>query len=182
MRIDPVTIDGCYAIQPRVIADARGSFIKTFHREVFEEYGLVTDFAEEYYSVSKKGVLRGMHFQTPPKDHFKLVYCLSGKVLDAIVDLRKGSPTYGVHAMFDLSAEQANMLYIAPGIAHGFYALSDDVIMQYKVTTVYSREHDSGIRWDSAGIAWPNDRPVISERDAGFVKLSEFDSPFQYEG
>lgn len=154
--------------------------MKTFHQEVFAAHGLVTEFAEEYYSVSRKGVLRGMHFQTPPHDHFKLVYCLSGKVMDAIVDLRLGSPAYLQSETLELSAELGNMLYIAPGIAHGFYTLTDEAIMQYKVTTVYAPQHDGGIRWNTAGIAWPDAAPVISARDADFPTLADFSSPFVF--
>lgn len=161
--------------------DNRGSFVKTFHKDVFAKHGLVTEFAEEYYSVSHQGVLRGMHFQTPPYEHFKLVYCLAGKVLDAIVDLRIGSPTYKESATFELSAEFGNMLYIAPGMAHGFYALTDEVVMQYKVTTGYVPEHDGGIRWDSAGIPWLDSAPVISDRDSCLLALAAFDSPFHFK-
>lgn len=180
MRVEQTAIPGCYQLFPLVHKDHRGSFVKTFHQEVFAAHGLVTEFAEEYYSVSRKGVLRGMHFQTPPHDHFKLVYCLSGKVMDAIVDLRVGSPTYLQSETVELGAELGNMLYIAPGIAHGFYTLTDEAIMQYKVTTVYAPAHDSGIRWDTAGIAWPDANPVLSARDAGFLALTDFSSPFVF--
>jgi dTDP-4-dehydrorhamnose 3,5-epimerase len=181
MRVEQTSIPGCYQLFPQVREDNRGCFVKIFHKEVFATHGLVTEFAEEYYSVSHKGVLRGMHFQTPPHDHFKLVYCLAGKVLDVIVDLRVGSPTFGKHPNFELDAGLGNMLYIAPGIAHGFYALTDNAIMQYKVTTVYAPEHDGGIRWDSAGIDWPNSAPIVSDRDRGFPALAEFKSPFRFE-
>ena len=181
MRVEQTSIPGCYQLLPQVMKDKRGNFVKTFHKKVFAKYGLVTEFAEEYYSVSHKGVLRGMHFQIPPHDHFKLVYCLAGKVLDVIIDLRIGSPTFCKHVVFELSAEQGNMLYIAPGMAHGFYALTDDAIMQYKVTTVYAPEHDGGIRWDSAGVIWPPDSaPIISVRDRGFPLLADFQSPFRF--
>lgn len=180
MRVEQTFILGCYQIFPEVKKDNRGNFVKTFHKGIFEKYGLVTEFAEEYYSVSHKGVLRGMHFQTPPHEHFKLVYCLAGTVLDAIVDLREGSPTYKKFATFELSAEQGNLLYIAPGIAHGFYALTDDAIMQYKVSTVYAPEHDGGIRWNSTGVDWPNSAPIISDRDCTFPSIADFQSPFRF--
>ena len=180
MRVEQTFILGCYQIFPEVKKDIRGIFVKTFHKELFEKFGLVTKFSEEYYSVSHKGVLRGMHFQTPPHEHFKLVYCLAGKVMDAIVDLRVGSPTYKTFATFEISAEQGNLLYIAPGIAHGFYALTDDAIMQYKVSKVYAPEHDSGIRWNSTGINWPNFAPIISDRDSMFPNLADFQSPFRF--
>jgi len=180
MRVEKTIIPGCYQLFPQIRTDARGRFVKTFQKDVFAEHGLITEFAEEYYSVSHKGVLRGLHFQTPPHEHYKLVYCLDGRVLDAIVDLRAGSPTYKQAATIELSAESGNMLYIAPGVAHGFYALSDDVVMQYKVTSMYAANNDAGIRWDSAGINWPASVPLVSERDANFPRLAEFESPFVY--
>lgn len=175
-------IGGCYEIRPRVLADLRGAFIKTFHKDVFAERGLVTEFAEEYFTVSRKGVVRGLHFQTPPMDHVKLVYCVRGEVFDVVVDLRRGSPTYGRHETFSLSAERGNMVYIPRGMAHGFCALTEGATMMYKVTTVYSPDHDGGVLWDSAGIAWPDRDPIISDRDMGFAGLDKFDSPFAYEG
>ncbi len=181
MLIEQASIPGCYQIFPQVRRDNRGSFVKTFHQEVFEKNSLRTDFAEEYYSLSHKGVLRGLHFQTPPHEHVKLISCLSGKVLDAIVDLRVGSPTYRKFLTFEMSAEQGNMIYLAPGIAHGFYALTDNVIMHYKVTTVYAQEHDAGIKWNSTDIPWPDSAPTLSKRDLDFPSLAAFQSPFEFE-
>ncbi len=178
MEIRPTHIPGCLELLPKIFQDERGSFVKTFHAGLFREQGLTTDFAEEYYSWSKRGVLRGLHFQIPPQDHIKLVYCLSGAVLDVVLDVRKGSPTYGNYAQVELSAEKANMLYIPSGLAHGFYVTADHAIMQYKVTTVYSPEHDAGIRWDSAGIPWPDANPVVSKRDTDFPTLTAFKTPF----
>lgn len=178
LRVTP--IPGCWQIMPRVFRDERGSFVKTFHRNLSAEYGLVTEFAEEFYSWSRRGVLRGLHFQLPPAQHTKVVTCLVGEVLDVVVDLRKGSPTYGRHALFPLRAEHATLLYIPEGVAHGFLAISDNALMYYQVTSVHSLEHDAGIRWDSAGISWPSSTPLVSARDAAFPSLNEFDSPFRY--
>lgn len=171
-------IKGCYELQPILRKDLRGSFVKTFHQDIFNKLNLETNFTEEYYSVSKKHVLRGLHFQTPPMEHKKLVYCSSGEVIDVVVDLRKSSPTYKKYQMFNLNSEKANMLYIPEGLAHGFYVLSEIAIMMYKVSSVYSPENDGGIRWNSAGISWPDKNPIISERDKNFVSLEEFRSPF----
>lgn len=181
MKIVPTSIDGCFEIFPRVMEDARGRFVKTYHRDLFAGHGLATNFAEQYYSVSHKGVLRGLHFQIPPHDHAKLVYCLTGKVLDAIVDLRVGSPTFGKFELLELGAAKTNMIYIAPGMAHGFYALEDNTIMQYHVTSVYAPSFDAGIRWNSAGIPWPDAAPVLSDRDAKLAPLADFVSPFVFE-
>ncbi len=181
MQIKKALIPGCYEIIPQVFEDARGTFVKTFHEKTFSEQGLETNFVEEYYSLSLSRVLRGLHFQLPPHDHVKMVYCVSGTVMDAIVDLRKGSPTYGQHAIFELSSEKANSLYLASGIAHGFYVVSDSAIVIYKVTTVYSPEYDTGIHWNSCGIPWPDENPLMSERDEAFLTFAEFKTPFVFE-
>jgi len=180
INLKPSKIPSCFEIILEVFKDERGSFVKIFHQDVFQEYGLEIYYAEEYYSFSHKGVLRGLHFQLPPMDHVKLVYCVSGKVLDAVVDLRVGSPTYGEFETFELSAEKANMIYIPKGLAHGFYVLSESAIMMYKVTIVYSPEHDRGIRWNSVGIPWPDEKPIISKRDSEFPDFKDFKSPFIY--
>jgi dTDP-4-dehydrorhamnose 3,5-epimerase len=178
IEIKETTIKGCVELLPKQFNDSRGKFVKTFHEQTFEELHLTTHFAEEYYSVSYNNVLRGLHFQTPPSDHIKVVYCLDGEVMDVVVDLRKGSPTYGKHDIIGLSSKKANMLYIPSGMAHGFYTISEKAVMLYKVTTVYDHANDTGIRWDSCGIAWPSKEPVISERDSKFISFNEFNSPF----
>jgi len=178
MDLLPTSIEGCSVIHTKMIIDRRGSFVKTFHKNVFSGLGLETSFSEEFYSVSKRGVLRGLHFQVPPQECVKLVYCVEGCVFDAVVDLRKNSRTYGKYEVFELDAEKANMLYIPPGLAHGFYVLSEQAIMVYKVSTVYSPEHDTGILWNSVGIPWPDNTPIISERDNRFIEFKQFKSPF----
>lgn len=178
MTVKETPLKGCYEILPAVLSDERGSFIKTFHALAFSRHGLCTDWREEYFSVSQQGVLRGLHFQTPPHAHAKLVYCVGGAVLDAVIDLRRGSPDYGKQATVELNADKANMLYIPAGMAHGFYVLRGPATMMYKVSTVYSPGHDRGILWNSAGIPWPDDNPRISPRDAAFEAFGDFDSPF----
>lgn len=180
MEINKTKIPGCYQINPFVFRDERGSFVKTFHAEIFKEYQLDTNFAEEYYSVSHHNVLRGLHFQLPPREHTKMVYCVQGKVIDAVVDLRVGSPTYGKFETFELSAEKANIIYIPPGLAHGFYVTSETAIIVYKVSTVYAPEQDTGILWNSVDIPWQTEEPILSHRDSNFVAFADFDSPFEY--
>ncbi|MEG4330952.1 dTDP-4-dehydrorhamnose 3,5-epimerase [Microcoleus sp. AT9_A2] len=180
MEIYETKLPGCYELQPKVFKDHRGTFVKTFHEEVFKKYQLNINFAEEYYSFSHQNVFRGLHFQMPPKDHTKMVYCVQGEVIDAVVDLRVGSPTYGKCETFSLTAEKANIIYIPPGFAHGFYVLSETAIMMYKVSTVYSPEQDTGIHWNSVGVVWPIPNPIVSKRDNEFVALSDFNSPFVY--
>ena len=175
------SIPGCVELFPDVREDDRGRFVKTFQRNVFCEWALRTSFAEEFFSTSRKGVLRGLHFQVPPYALNKLVYCLEGRALDAVVDLRRGSPTFGQHEMFELNGKLVNMLYLAPGLAHGFYALTENVIMAYKTTELYSPEHDKGVLWNSAGISWPDIHPILSDRDKMFPPLAEFNSPFIFQ-
>ena len=170
----------CFELRPVVHRDERGVFVKAFNREWFEELRLQNDWAEQYYSVSQKGVLRGLHFQLPPRDHAKLVFCTHGKVLDVAVDVRRGSPTFGLNFSVLLDAEVGNMMYLGTGLAHGFFTLSATATMIYSVTSVYDPALDSGIRWDSAGITWPDLQPRISARDRGLPSLAAFESPFEF--
>lgn len=171
-------IPGCYEILPTLRKDARGVFIKIFHAPEFKQLGLDCEFREEFYSVSKKGVLRGLHFQTPPAAISKLVFCVEGDILDVVVDLRKKSKAYGKALTMKLSTRSANMLYIPKGCAHGFYALSKKVVMLYKTSGVYSPAHDAGILWSSVDVEWPSKSPAISPRDASFPSFTDFKSPF----
>lgn len=177
-NIEPSKIDGCFKFIPKIVGDNRGRFVKIFHEPSYASLGLETNFVEEYYSVSHKNVVRGLHFQVPPMDHVKMVYCLEGRALDVVLDLRKGSPTYGKYEVFELSSENASSIYIPKGMAHGFCALSDNTIMVYKVSSVYSPAHDAGVLWNSAGIPWPTTSAILSKRDQGFPALEKFESPF----
>jgi dTDP-4-dehydrorhamnose 3,5-epimerase len=174
-------IPGCFELIPRKMEDARGCFVKTYQRSLFDSLGLETEWHEEYYSASRRGVLRGMHFQLPPHDHAKLVYCTAGEVLDAVLDLRVGSPMYGQHLLLQLNADKASMIYIPKGCAHGFYTVSESATMMYKVGTEYAPEADTGVLWNSAGIPWPDIDPLISSRDTLLVPLDSFLSPFGYD-
>ncbi|RRJ94453.1 dTDP-4-dehydrorhamnose 3,5-epimerase [Opitutaceae bacterium TAV4] len=169
---------GAHLLKPKVFEDARGDFVKTFHSGAFAELGIPFAPAEEFFSTSRKGVLRGMHFQLPPHDHAKLVYCIRGRVLDVLVDLRKTSPTYRQVASAELSCENHHQFYIPSGVAHGFLALEDNSVMVYKTTTVYAPSHDAGIRWDSFDFNWGTTAPIISPRDTAFSPLADFVSPF----
>ena len=181
LKIVESSIPGCREVFPDTFYDERGAFIKTFHIDAFKSSGLEVQFKEEYFSISKKGVLRGLHFQIPPEQHDKLVACILGRAFDVVVDLRLGSPTFGKHAIFKLEADSPKMIYIPSGLAHGFYAYSDQTIMYYKVTSSYSPSNDTGILWDSVDIPWPDKNPLLSERDQSFKPFSEFKSPFKYK-
>ena len=181
MKIINSEIPGCYEILNTIHNDSRGTFVKTFHSPTFKKFGLNTLFEEEYYSISFKNVIRGLHFQLPPHDHIKLVYCILGFVKDFVVDLRVGSPTYGKHLSINLSSKKGNMIYIPKGMAHGFCSLSKTSILVYKASTIHHPHKDSGIKWDSAGISWPNENMIISERDKSFPKLKDFKSQFRFK-
>lgn len=179
-------LPGCYLIRSRRIEDERGNFQKLFHEPTFASRGLETSFAESYVSSSHRGVIRGMHFQLPPADHAKLVCCIAGRVRDGLVDLRRGSPTYQQSYSLMLSEEQAELIYIPRGVAHGFAALEDHSVMWYLVGSAHDPQADSGVRWDSVGIDWwageaLPENVIVSQRDRSFVPLTEFDSPFAFE-
>jgi dTDP-4-dehydrorhamnose 3,5-epimerase len=178
--VTPTDIPGVMELRPRLYEDMRGRFVKVFHRESFLAAGLQADYAEEYYSVSRRAVIRGLHFQVPPMDHVKLVYCVQGLIQDAVVDLRLGSPTYGQYALTELSAEAGNVLYVPPGLAHGFCTLSEMAVVVYKASTVHSPDHDCGVLWNSLGIPWASEQPILSDRDQSFLPLGVFASPFIY--
>lgn len=165
-------------IHPKAHLYHRGSFVKTWHPDLLASHGVTMNFAEEFYSVSPSGVLRGMHFQAPPHAHDKLVYCVTGRILDVVLDLLTEQPTFGQSWSWELSEKNACLLFIPAGFAHGFLALGERNAIIYKTSTVYSPAHDHGVRWDSFGFSWPETCPVISDRDKGLPAFREFQSPF----
>lgn len=178
MNISELEISGCFLIQSKRFKDHRGSFVKTYHQDIYRELSLNFDFAEEFYSLSHKNVIRGMHFQTPPEDHDKIVYCPVGAVNDVFVDIRKSSKTYGQFKEIELTEDNGCILLLPKGIAHGFVSLTDNTLMVYKTSTTHSIVNDAGIRWDSFGYDWKVENPILSERDKNFIELSSFNSPF----
>lgn len=179
MNINELKIPGCYLIESKKFQDNRGAFVKTFQEEIFHSAGVNPHFAEEFYSISHKNVIRGMHFQRPPADHEKFVFCAAGAVLDVFLDLRKNSETYGQHMAVELDCENVKGLYLPKGIAHGFLSLKDNSLMVYKTSTVHTPACDTGIRWNSFGFDWPADKPIISERDNQLILWNEFITEFR---
>lgn len=177
MRAIESKISGCYELIYDRHKDNRGALVKTYQDSVFSELGLNSKFKESYYSQSSKGVLRGLHFQLPPSDHDKLVYCSSGNVWDVVVDLRPASDTLGDWSSIELSEESNNAIYVPAGLAHGFYTLSEVATLTYLVTSEYAPELDTGILWDSCNIDWPSGEKILSERDQNFKPLSQFSWP-----
>jgi dTDP-4-dehydrorhamnose 3,5-epimerase len=171
-------LPGVRLLRPIVRRDSRGLFVKTMHRDFFAGHGMATDFAEQYYSVSERNVVRGLHFQIPPHDHYKLVTCIEGEIRDVVVDLRRDSPTYRQHAAIEMSGERGDCVYIPSGLAHGFAVYSARALVLYNVSSVYAPAHDTGIRWDTAGIAWGVEAPLISDRDAGLPPFPGLVTPF----
>lgn len=180
MKLTATTIPGCFILEQDIHADNRGAFVKVFRKSFFEGHGLEYAFTEQYYSESNRNVIRGMHFQTPPSDHAKLVTVIQGTIIDVILDIRKGSPTYGKHEAFELSRENGKSIYIPRGCAHGFCSMSEQAIAFYMVSSEYDPANDRGIAYDSFGFKWPITTPVISDRDQAFKPLKDFRSPFVF--
>ncbi|WP_374945158.1 dTDP-4-dehydrorhamnose 3,5-epimerase [Sphingomonas sp.] len=181
MTFKETTIPGCTIVRQRIMADDRGRFAKLFQADAFAQAGLRIDWREEFHSRSRRDVVRGMHFQTPPADHAKLVVCLAGAVLDVVVDLRRGSPAFEQVSAIELSEANGIALYVPSGCAHGFVSLSDDSLMLYKVTSVHSPENDCGIAWDSLGFDWGVAHANLSERDRHHPRMVDFDTPFTFD-
>ena len=180
MQIESLSFPGCLKITPKIVSDARGVFVKTYVEDEYRAQGLRTEFAEEFYSHSRAGVLRGLHFQTPPHEYYKMVACLEGHIRDVLVDLRAGSPTFKACQVLELDAGDGWLLYLPPGIAHGFLVLSQSALVNYKVTSNYAPEFDTGILWSSVPVDWGLRKPLISTRDAVFPELAEFATPFVF--
>ncbi len=178
MLIESIALEGAKLITLPFSADNRGSFVKTFHNTLLQAGGVDFTLRESYFSLSNKDVIRGMHFQLPPHQHSKIVFCPQGAILDVIVDLRKDSATFGQHYAHILSAENHKAYFIPEGFAHGFKSLTDNAMTYYLVSSEYSQQHDTGIRYDSIGFDWEVQNPIISTRDLSFKTLAEFDSPF----
>ena len=178
MEIIATELAGVHVIRPCIFEDARGSFVKTYHAEILREAGLAFQPREEFFSVSRRNVIRGLHVLMPPHTQTRLVYCVSGKVLDVVVDLRKASSTFGRVLTRELSATNREMLFIPEGFAHGFLTLEEASAMVYLASPVHSPPHDAGIAWDSIDFRWPVKEPVLSDRDRKFPALRDFQSPF----
>ncbi|MEF9918200.1 MAG: dTDP-4-dehydrorhamnose 3,5-epimerase [Eubacterium sp.] len=168
ITVKKTQIEGLVIVQPAVFGDERGYFMETYNKEEYEKAGLTMTFIQDNESKSKKGVLRGLHFQSQYSQG-KLVRCTEGVVWDVGVDLRAGSKTYGQWAGVTLSAENKTMFYIPEGFAHGFLVLSDEATFNYKCTNLYAPEYDGGIRWNDPdiGVEWPIEGLdlLLSEKD-----------------
>ncbi len=173
-------LPGVKLFRPFVSESAHGNLMKPFHEGDLASHGIRLTIREEFFSTSGIGVLRGMHFQVPPHAHQKLIYCITGRVLDVVLDLRKDSPTFGKSASYELSALNRHVVHVPVGFAHGFLSLENDSCLVYKTDAVHAPECDKGILWNSFGFNWPlgDLLPIISERDSAFPPFAGFHSPF----
>ena len=181
MVITKCRIPGLLIIEPRVFEDERGSFFESFNEKLFRELtGVDHPFCQDNESISKKNVLRGLHFQTHPFAQGKLVRVSFGKVLDVAVDIRNDSPFYGQHELIELSAENKKQFYIPPGFAHGFLTMEENTIFNYKCTNYYSPVSEGTIQWNDKDleINWPVDQPIVSVKDQNGEKFCNFVSQF----
>ena len=166
MQVIKTAIEGVVEVLPQVFGDERGYFFESYNRDKFVAAGISEVFVQDNQSFSVKGVLRGLHFQKEPYEQGKLVRVVSGSVLDIVVDIRKDSPTFGQHVAIVLTAEKNNMLYLPPGMAHGFATL-EDAVFSYKCTNVFHKASEGGILWNDPklNIDWQLENPVVSEKD-----------------
>lgn len=186
MDVNPTPIAGLFVLTPRVFGDARGFFMEGYNARMLAEAGITTLFVQDNHARSSRpGVLRGMHYQAPPHAQTKLVWVSRGAVLDVVVDIRVGSPTYGQHYAHRLDDADHARLLIPPGMAHGYITLTDVVDFQYKVDAGYAPESEGGLAWNdpAVGIDWglaPGATPILSDKDTRLPTLAELDSPFVF--
>ncbi len=175
MKFTPTVLEGVFIIEPQVFEDGRGFFFESYRQEEFTKHGIKDVFTQDNHSRSAKGVLRGLHYQVPPMGQAKLVRVARGKAFDVVVDIRKGSKTFGRHVSEVLTAENKKMLYVPAGMAHGFLSLEDGTEFLYKVSNPYSPAHERGILWSDPeiGVAWPrlDTDYALSEKDQKFPHL-----------
>lgn len=184
MEVIKTDIEGPLIIEPKVFGDARGYFFESFSQREFDAKVGELRFVQDNESCSRRGVMRGLHFQMPPFTQAKLVRCVRGAVLDVAVDIRRGSPTYGRHVAVELTEDNHRQFFVPKGFAHGFSVLSDVAVFQYKCDEFYHPEADAGISIldESLGIDWriPLEEAVLSDKDTRHPLLSGFESPFVY--
>lgn len=181
MEIKPLRLPGTYEVLLEPKHDERGHFMRAYDEALFREHGLTTSWAQENQSLStKKGIIRGLHFQRPPHAEVKLVRVVRGAIFDVFVDLRKASKTYGQWDSITLSDDNHKMVYIPKGFAHGYCTLAEGTIVLYKVDAPYAPEFEGGIRWDdkTLDIKWPINEPYLSARDRELPSFDKFASPF----
>jgi dTDP-4-dehydrorhamnose 3,5-epimerase len=176
---DPHELSGLVLIEQQPFPDQRGFFKEVYRSDVFAEHGITDTFVQDNLSVTAKHVLRGLHFQYPPRTQAKLVTVLHGTIVDVVVDLRQDSPTYRKWAALEMPATEHRALYVPQGFAHGFLATENDTVVLYKCSSLYEPSLDGGIRWNDPdiGIIWPVASPRLSEKDGALPFLDELTKP-----
>ena len=171
----PLDLQGVLLVEPDTYRDDRGFFRETFKASAFRSGGVGDAFMQSNVSRSSAGVLRGLHFQSPPADVAKLVSVVQGRIFDVVADVRRDSPTLGGWVGAELSAVDGRSLFVPEGFAHGFVALEDDTVVTYLMTGEFSPQHDTGVRWDDPdlGIDWPVAAPILSEKDRALPTLRQ---------
>lgn len=174
-KISDLSMQGAKLISPFYTEDERGSFLKSFERDIYARWGMDTDVSETFETISRQKVIRGLHFQTRAPQ-IKLVRAVCGTIRDVIVDLRKDSDTFGRYIDVVLSDENHYCLWVPRGVAHGFEVLSEKAVVSYTCMGQYLKEYDTGIRWDDEelGIRWETENPIVSEKDAKLMSFAEF--------
>jgi dTDP-4-dehydrorhamnose 3,5-epimerase len=174
MNVLTCDISGLLTIEPKVFGDARGFFLESWNLRRYREAGVGADFVQDNVSFSRRGILRGLHFQNP-NPQGKLLQVLQGEVFDVAVDIRRSSRTFGKWHGLVLNAENKRQFYVPPGFAHGFAVLSETALFHYKCTEFYSPADETAIRWDDTdiGIEWPLNEPLLSDRDAKGLRLRD---------
>lgn len=167
MQVKKTEFDGLLILQPKIFKDERGLFFESWNESVFKSLGINISFIQDNQSVSKKNVLRGLHFQNHPDGQGKLVRVSKGSALDVVLDLRKDSKTFGKHFKYKLSDQNSTMIWIPQGFAHGFIALEENTVFQYKCDALYNPESEECIAWNdpSLGIDWGINNPIVSSKD-----------------
>ena len=180
MNITKTFIQGLIIIEPQIFKDSRGCFFESWNAKKFKQLGISEDFVQDNQSVSSKGVLRGLHFQNPPYAQAKLVRVIEGSVLDVAVDLRKNSPTYGMHVSVILSEQNNKSFFIPKGFAHGFLSLEDNSVFNYKCSDYYNKESEGSLLWNDGDlkIDWQIDNPLVSEKDLKADLFKNFKTKF----
>jgi dTDP-4-dehydrorhamnose 3,5-epimerase len=176
MQVSRTALSGVVIIEPTVHRDERGFFLETYHAARFAEHGITATFVQDNHSRSRRGTLRGLHWQQE-RPQGKLVRVIEGAIYDVAVDIQRGSPTFGHWIGVTISADDFRQIYIPPGFAHGFCVVSDVAQVEYKCTALYDPASERGLIWNDpdVGIEWPIADPVLSERDKGHPRLAELD-------
>jgi len=180
MKINKTFIEDLLIIEPQLFKDDRGFFYESYNKNNLDKVINIV-FVQDNESKSHKGVVRGLHFQTPPFEQTKLVRCVSGNILDVAVDLRTNSKTYGKSFSIELSSENNRQLFVPKGFAHGFQVLSEIAIVSYKVDNYYNPDSDSGLIWNDKDLSidWNLDlKPILSKKDLKLISFKELKSPF----